>query len=48
MMAVTIALIKVAHAFTGFWFVGGLLGRSVTQLRAERTSDNGVVKRRLQ
>jgi len=43
-MAFTIALIKVAHAFTGFWFVGGILGRTVTQLRAERTTDIGLVK----
>jgi len=43
-MAFTIALVKVAHAFTGFWFVGGILGRTVTQVRAERTSDIGVVK----
>jgi uncharacterized membrane protein len=43
-MAFTIALIKVAHAFTGFWFVGGILGRTVTQVRAERTSDIGALK----
>jgi uncharacterized membrane protein len=43
-MAFTIALIKVAHAFTGFWFVGGILGRTLTQVRAERTTDIRVVK----
>jgi uncharacterized membrane protein len=43
-MVFTIALIKVAHAFTGFWFVGGILGRTVTQVRAERTTEIGVAK----
>ena len=43
-MAFTIALIKVAHAFTGFWFVGGILGRTLTQVRAERTTDIRVVE----
>jgi uncharacterized membrane protein len=43
-VAFTIALIKVAHALTGFWFVGGILGRTVAQIRAERTSEIGVVR----
>jgi hypothetical protein len=43
-MAFTIALIKVAHAFTGIWFVAGVLGRTLLQIRAERTSNIGVVK----
>jgi hypothetical protein len=43
-MVFTIALIKVAHAFTGFWFVGGILGRTVAQVRAERATDVGAVK----
>src|ERR1700716_54599 len=43
-MVFTIALIKVAHVFTGFWFVGGILGRTVAQVRAERATDVGAVK----
>jgi uncharacterized membrane protein len=43
-MALAISLVKVAHALTGFWFVAGIVGRSVVQVRAERTTDVGVVK----
>jgi hypothetical protein len=37
-MAFPIAVIKVVHVFTGFWFVGGILARTVTQLRVERAT----------
>lgn len=43
-MALAISLVKVAHALTGFWFVAGIVGRAVVQVRAERTTDVGVVK----
>jgi hypothetical protein len=43
-LAFTIAAVKVLHAFTGIWFVAGVIGRGLTQVRAERTSDIGVVK----
>jgi uncharacterized membrane protein len=43
-VALAISLVKVAHALTGFWFVAGIVGRSVLQVRAERTRDVGVVK----
>lgn len=44
MLAFIIAAVKVLHAFTGIWFVAGVVGRGLTQVRAERTSDIGVVK----
>ena len=43
-MALAISLVKVAHALSGFWFLAGIAGRGVVQLKAERTSDVGVVK----
>jgi uncharacterized membrane protein len=43
-MALAISLMKVAHAFAGFWFVAGVVGRGVVQLRAERTADISIVK----
>ena len=36
-MALLVALMKLAHVFAGFWLVAGLVGRGVTQVRAERT-----------
>ena len=44
MLAFIIAAVKVLHALTGIWFVAGVVGRGLTQVRAERTSDIGVVK----
>lgn len=44
MLAFTIAAFKVLHALTGIWFVAGVIGRGLTQVRAERTSDVRVVK----
>jgi len=35
-MALLVALMKLAHVFAGFWMVAGLVGRGVTQVRAER------------
>jgi uncharacterized membrane protein len=43
-VALAISLMKVAHAMTGFWFVAGVAGRGVVQLRAERTADVSAVK----
>jgi hypothetical protein len=43
-LAFIIAAVKVLHALTGIWFVAGVVGRGLTQVRAERTSDIGVVK----
>src|SRR5437667_5884748 len=43
-MALLVALLKLAHVFAGFWLVAGLVGRGVTQVRAERTDDVGTVK----
>jgi uncharacterized membrane protein len=43
-LAFTIASLKVMHVFTGIWFVAGVIGRGLTQVRAERTSDVAVVK----
>jgi uncharacterized membrane protein len=39
-----VGLVKLAHVFAGFWLVAGLVGRGVTQVRAERTADIGTVK----
>ena len=43
-MAFAISLVKVAHALVGFWFVAGIVGRGVVQLRAERTADMSALK----
>jgi len=43
-MALLVALVKLAHVFAGFWLVAGLVGRGVTQVKAERTADIGTVK----
>lgn len=34
-----ILVVKFLHVIAGFWFVAGLIGRGVAQLRAERTKD---------
>lgn len=39
-----IVLLKFAHALSGFWLVGGVLGRSVVQLQAERSRDVHMVR----
>ena len=39
-----LAILKLSHAFVGFWVVAGVVGRGLVQLRAERSSDINAVR----